>query len=83
MFCRKVDLLIHEATFTEREKEIAQERGHSTAKEVALLAKKCGIKRVVLFHISPRYRKGDELLAEAKSVYENVVIAEDLMTIKL
>jgi len=77
---KNADLLIHESTFASDKKEEAQQRKHSTAKEVAELAKKAKVKQLVLTHISPRYSESEsleKLLAEARAVYNNTIIAHD------
>ena len=76
------DVLIHEATFTSALKENAYEWGHSTAKGVAEMSKKYNIKKLVLTHISPRFNEEEDVVLEdAKSEFENVILAEDLMEI--
>jgi ribonuclease Z len=62
--------------------ERAQETGHSTAAEAARVALEAGARRLVLTHISSRYsRDAAELLAEARSVFPETVIARDGMTV--
>ena len=76
------DLLIHEATFADDEAALAIETGHSTAREAATIAERAGVKRLVLTHISSRYsRDVQELAQEARSVFPGVVIARDGMEI--
>jgi ribonuclease Z len=83
-FSRGADILIHDATFDSKFEEDAVREGHSTARQAAEIALKAGVKRLYLFHISPRY-EGDEekLLMEAKQVFPNTYIAEDLLSIEV
>jgi len=76
------DLLIHEATFGEEEKDRAKETGHSTAKEAAQVALAAKAKKLVLSHVSARYSiSAEELVKEAREVFANVAVAKDGMTV--
>ncbi|MCS7140395.1 MAG: ribonuclease Z [Candidatus Nezhaarchaeota archaeon] len=75
----EADLLIHEATFDNSLEELAKEELHSTAAQAATIALKARVKRLVLTHISPRYDDVNPLLNQAKQIFENTLIAEDLM----
>ncbi len=77
------DVLIHEAMYTEEHSDLANERGHSTARQAAEIATEAGARLLVLTHYSPRYENGDDILQEAKELFENVIIAKDLMHITL
>ena len=78
------DLLIHEATFGEEEKERAKETGHSTAREPAQVALAAKAHRLVLSHVSARYSiSADELVKEAREVFKETVVAKDGMTIEV
>ncbi|BBG65765.1 ribonuclease Z [Hydrogenimonas sp.] len=83
-----VDLMIHEATYTQRDFEkLPRKFMHSTAKSVAVAASNMGAKRLILTHISPRYDKEGrvfELLEEAKSRFDgDVEVAYDLMSVEI
>ena len=72
------DLLVHEATFGEEERERARDTGHSTAKEAAQVALAAKAKRLVLSHVSARYSiSADELVKEAAAVFPAVSVAKD------
>lgn len=72
------DLLIHEATFGEAERDRARDTGHSTAKEAAQVALAANVKRLLLSHVSARYSiSADELVREAKEVFPQVGVAKD------
>jgi len=76
------DLLIHEATFGEEERERARDTGHSTAKEAAQVALAANAKRLLLSHVSARYSiSADELVKEAREVFPNVTVAKDGMEV--
>ncbi|MBC6170729.1 ribonuclease Z [Listeria seeligeri] len=79
------DVLIHEATFEGDKGKIAAEYMHSTTIQAAELAKKAGVKKLILTHISSRYDReaSKALLIEAKSVFENTEIAYDLAVFQI
>ena len=80
---RGADLLIHEATFSQELQERASEDGHTTAREAAEVAREAGAKRLALVHLSSRYYDPDVLLEEARQVFGDAFVAEDLMEIEL
>lgn len=81
---RGADLLVHEATFSNEDRVRARETGHSTAREAAEIAREAGVRQLALTHISPRYnRDATELLAEAREVFAETVIARDGMEIDI
>jgi len=82
-FAGNADLLIHDATFDDELWERAREDGHSTPSQAAETAKKAGAKRLVLTHISARYKDPSLLLEQAQKVFPRVELAEDFMKIDL
>lgn len=77
------DLLIHDATFDDELWERAEEDGHSTPSQAVETAKKAKAKRLILTHISARYKTADLLLEQAKKNFSHVGVAEDFMKIAL
>jgi ribonuclease Z len=81
---RDADLLIHEATFGDEERERAVETGHSTAREAAHVAREAGARRLVLTHFSARYsRDAADLYHEACAVFAETLIGKDGMEIEV
>lgn len=79
------DYLLHEATFAADSAEMAYEFNHSTTLQAAQTAHEANAKHLILTHISSRYMKEDTaaLLAEAKSMFPNTIVAEDLLTVQI
>jgi ribonuclease Z len=82
-FSEGADVLIHDCTLADELAERAAETGHSTPAEAAEIAKKAGVKQLVLIHISPRYKDDLVLLKQAKQIFPNVKIAKDLMELEV
>jgi len=72
---RSADLLYHEATFMEEEKEKAKETKHSTAAEAATTALKAGVHKLLIGHFSARYRELEPMLLEARGIFPNTELA--------
>lgn len=83
LIAKDADLLISESTHTSKDKGKAIDFKHFTAKEAAEIAKKCNVKKLALTHLSQRYKNAETVLNDAKDVFENTVVAEDFMKIKL
>ncbi|MFX1275461.1 MAG: ribonuclease Z [Promethearchaeota archaeon] len=78
------DLLIHEATYSNKLTSIAIEKKHSTSVDAANDAIKMRAKQLILTHVSSRYQyDASELLLEAKEIFPNTILAEDLLKITL
>lgn len=82
---KDADILIHESTYKSEDKNKAKENSHSTSVQAAEIAKKANAKRLILTHISTRYKKQDikDLEKEAIAIFKNTEIAYDFMNINL
>jgi ribonuclease Z len=82
MLANGADVLVHEATFSGEEEELAHEYYHSSTLQAAKVAMEAKVKQLILTHISSRYQKDDviKLQREALHIFQNVVIAHDLYT---
>jgi ribonuclease Z len=74
---RNVDLLYHEATFSETDKELAAKTQHSTSVDAARTAKNAGAGKLLVGHISNRYPDAQIIVDEAKTIFENTFEAKD------
>ena len=79
----KADYLIHEATFQHKYLSIAQATGHSTARGAAEAAIKCGAKKLFITHVTNVITPERELETEAKQVFSNTVLPNDLQSFEL
>jgi len=72
-----VDLLYHEATFLEKDADLARQTFHSTARQAAMIARKTGAGRLLIGHFSTRYKNEDAFREEAEEVFQNVSTVND------
>ncbi|MCD6464599.1 ribonuclease Z [Candidatus Woesearchaeota archaeon] len=77
------DVLVCESTYAEQHIDKAVEYKHMTAKQAAMIAKQAGVKKLYLTHFSQRYEDLTQLLQEARQVFKNTFLANDLETIKI
>lgn len=74
-YLRHVDLLYHEATFTDELRERADYTFHSTAKQAAELAAAAEVRQLLIGHFSVRYKDLTPLLEEAREVFSKTELA--------
>lgn len=82
------DVLIHEATFSHQDAELAFQRLHSTSTMAAQTALAAQVKLLIMTHFSPRYAPGNNielyhLLQEARAIFPNTEIAHDFMNYEI
>ncbi len=78
----RADVLVHEATFAEEERERAADNGHSTAIQAATIAREAEVTLLALNHISMRHPVG-QLRDEARAVFPATVVPRDFDTIEI
>ena len=78
-----VSLLYHEATFAEEDHKKAKETWHSTTSQAAQMAKISGAKKLLIGHLSSRYKDPDVLLKEAKTIFPETRLAEENNTYEI
>jgi ribonuclease Z len=81
-FAHDADLLVHEATFVESERERARATGHSTARQAAEIARDAGVGLLALTHLSTRFFPR-EVRDEARAVFPDTVVPRDFDAIEV
>ncbi|KKI93055.1 ribonuclease Z [Bacillus sp. SA1-12] len=82
----EADLLIHEATLSAEDEQLAFDYFHSTTKQAALIAKRSNAKKLILTHISSRYQTEEDVVMlkkEAQAIFPHSYIASDFMQIEI
>lgn len=69
------DMIYHETTYLDNLRERAESRFHSTTKQAAALAKKAGVKKLLIGHFSSKYDTLEEFEQEAREVFPNTELA--------
>ncbi len=75
---RGAKLFLCESTYLESHRDLAERHHHLTAKQAAEMAKAAGAEMLVLTHFSARYQDAEVFLKEAKPIFPNTFVAEDL-----
>ena len=76
-YIKGVNLLYHEATFTNDLKDRAKQTFHSTAEQAAKIALEANVEKLIIGHFSTRYKKLDIFLKEAKEIFSNTYLAKE------
>lgn len=78
-----VDLLFHEATFTNEDAPRAKETFHSTAMQAAQIARDAGVKKLLIGHFSARYEDENVLLQEASAIFPDTELAKESLCVSV
>ena len=70
------DVLVTEATFSDEDRERAEETLHQTATQAAEIASRAGVGLLALTHLSSRYF-GPEIAREAREIFPETVVPRD------
>jgi ribonuclease Z len=74
--CRDADALTIEATYLDKDAEMARQFGHLTAGQAARLAVQANVSSLILTHLSRRYHER-EVIQEARAIFPNTYVARD------
>ncbi len=74
---KEVDVLFHEATFAQRDEDMAAENHHSTTVQAARIARKAKAGKLLIGHFSSRYKNHDILVEEARKIFPNTFGVRD------
>ena len=74
---QNIDVLYHEATFTNEDESKAVETMHSTARQAAIIAQKANVRKLLIGHFSARYRELSTLHKEATTIFPNTYLAQE------
>ncbi|HSU29460.1 MAG TPA: ribonuclease Z [Chitinophagaceae bacterium] len=72
---RNADMIYHETTYLDNLREKAESRFHSTTRQAAQIAKKAGVKKLLIGHFSSKYDTLEEFETEAREVFPNTELA--------
>jgi len=83
-FVKNSDAFVCEASYLNELKDLAKRHHHLTARQTAEISKKAKVKKLFLVHISQRYEKNyEKILSEARKIFKNSVIPNDLETVEI
>lgn len=80
---KDADLLISEGTHLDEIHEKTEKFMHMTVKQAALIASESNAKKLIVTHLSQRYKRPLEAAEEACTYFPNSLVAEDFMKVKI
>lgn len=75
---RGATLLLCESTYLNEHRHLAEQHRHLTAAQAARIAKEAGAKQLILTHFSARYQDLEPFAKEARAIFPNTLVADDL-----
>lgn len=75
---KNAKIFICESTYLDKERALAEEYKHMTASQAAEIALQANVGTLILTHFSARYRSPEVLGEEARKIFPNTFVAEDL-----
>jgi ribonuclease Z len=82
-FSKYADILIHDSTFDSEFEKLANDYGHSTSSQSAIIAKKAEVDKLFLTHISPRYIENNSIEKEARKIFKKSFVAKDFQEVEI
>ncbi len=82
-FAKDSDVLVTESTLSNTLEKEAKKIKHLVPKHAAEIAKEAKVKKLILTHISQRYKDERVLAKEAKKTFKNTTAAKDLDTFNI
>jgi len=76
-------VLVHEATFLEKDKQRARDTWHTTAREAGRIAELRNARLLILTHLSARVKDNEKFEIEARREFPNVLVPKDFDRINL
>jgi len=83
LLAKDADLLICEGTHLDEIREKSEKSRHMTVRQAALIASENNVQKLVITHISQRYKIPSEIIEEARTYFDSSIVAEDFMKIKV
>lgn len=77
------DILVSEAAYTSDLEDKAEKHKHMTGRQAAQIASRADVKKLIITHLSQRYKTSADVLTDAEGIFENVEVAYDFMQVKL
>ena len=83
LLAKDADVLISEGTHLDEIRHKTEKAMHLTVKQAALIASENNVKKLIITHISPRYKSDTDIVSEARDHFDNSIVAKDFMKVKV